>query len=509
VPSHIGRFQLRGEIGRGSNGVVYAATDPVLGREIAIKAIPLHAENPHWADVEAGFLQEAKLAAGLNHSAIVTVFDAGSTDAYAYIAMERLHGLDLHHWLARNRPMIPQSAAALMARVADAVHYAHRRGLIHRDLKPSNVFLGRDMRPKVLDFGIALARGQQVGEERRLMGTPNYMSPEQARGLELDARSDVFSLGAILYELLTGQRAFPGVAVEETLHKVISDEPPSPSELSEDVPALLSEIVMRALHKDPAVRYQSASQLRNDLAAFAGRPTAPVTIADGRAALRAEAVRHVPVALRRAALTIAHDPRWRPGRIAAVSGSLVLAAFFLLLQLQPGTPAPGDPAAPGSAGAVSPPGTGTNPNPAADPRAPEGGAPTTASSAHAAGGPGRAELPGGSNPARPGGSTPGRGASSAPSPQRPAARPRAPNRATSVAVPAATLPAATGTLALAISPWGEVFVDGTSAGVSPPLARLEVPSGPHVIEIRNDSAPAYSVRVEIVPGQALSVQHRF
>ena len=125
-PRHIGRFVLRGEIGRGSNGVVFAATDPVLGREIAIKAIPLNAENPHWNDVETGFLQEAKIAAGLNHSAIVTVFDAGRTDEYAYIAMERLHGSDLHAWLASNRPMGPEAAAPV--RIVDRIgHPRHER----------------------------------------------------------------------------------------------------------------------------------------------------------------------------------------------------------------------------------------------------------------------------------------------------------------------------------------------------------------------------------------------
>ena len=161
IPAHIGRFVVGEEIGRGSNGVVYAATDPVLGRDIAIKAIPLDPFNPAQKGAETSFLQEAKMAAGLNHPSIVTVFDAGRTESIAYIAMERLHGSDLHHWLAGNRPMSPESAAALIARVSDAVHFAHRRGLIHRDIKPSNIFMSRDLKPKVLDFGIALAQGKQ------------------------------------------------------------------------------------------------------------------------------------------------------------------------------------------------------------------------------------------------------------------------------------------------------------------------------------------------------------
>src|SRR3989442_5212189 len=184
APTHIGRFEVRSEIGRGSNGVVYAAFDPVLGREGAIKAIPLAADNQVRRRAEASFLQEAKSAAGLNHLGIVTVFDAGKTDSVAYIAMERLYGSDLHDWLATRNKLASKTIASMMARVADAVHYAHRRGLIHRDLKPSNIFLTRDLKPKVLDFGVALAQYSDtpLNASRQLIGTPNYMSPDQALG---------------------------------------------------------------------------------------------------------------------------------------------------------------------------------------------------------------------------------------------------------------------------------------------------------------------------------------
>ncbi|HEX7156239.1 MAG TPA: serine/threonine-protein kinase, partial [Burkholderiaceae bacterium] len=256
APRQIGRFQVRAEIGRGSNGVVYAAYDPFLGREVAIKAIPL-ADNEYRRQIEASFLQEAKSAAGLSHPGIVTVFDAGKSDSIAYIAMERLYGCDLHDWLSTHPPMSPHDAAAMMARVADAVHYAHRRGVIHRDIKPSNIFLNRDHKPKVLDFGVALAQRSQDrgGEKRQLIGTPNYMSPEQAMGKTLDARSDVFSIGAILYEALTGRRAFDGGAVEDTLAAVTSQEPQAISATRRDVPQALVDIVTRALSKDPADRY--------------------------------------------------------------------------------------------------------------------------------------------------------------------------------------------------------------------------------------------------------------
>src|SRR5438132_877645 len=357
APTHIGRFEVRSEIGRGSNGVVYAAFDPVLGRELAIKAIPLAADNLMRRRAQASFLQEAKSAASLNHPGIVTVFDAGKTESVAYIAMERLYGSDLHDWLATRNRLAPKAIASMMARVADAVHYAHRRGLVHRDLKPSNIFLTRDMKPKVLDFGVALAQYSDtpLSSNRQLIGTPNYMSPEQALGRALDARSDVFSMGSILYELLTGQRAFDGKQVEETLTKVASQPPTPIYQLNPEVPVELIEIVHRAMAKDAADRYQSAAEMRNDL-------------------------------------------------VAAASAPLAQAA-----------PAP----------------------------------------------------------------------------------------------PALPAPPADGSVTLAIAPWGEIIVDGTSLGVSPPLTHLTLAAGAHTIEVHNGAATPFLSRIDVRPGLAVEVQHRF
>ena len=219
-PQTIGRFTVLNEIGRGSYGVVYAAHDPVLGREVAIKIIPLSSEERYRHQIEASFLREAKSAGGMSHPGIVTIYDADKTDALAYIAMERLHGQDLHEYLASGNRMNPRQAAAMMMRVADAIHYANKRGLVHRDIKPSNIFLSRDLKPKLLDFGTALAPVAEPMPKgtRQLVGTPNYMSPEQARGESLDARSDIFSLGTILYELLAGRRAFDGDSQVERGH---------------------------------------------------------------------------------------------------------------------------------------------------------------------------------------------------------------------------------------------------------------------------------------------------
>ncbi len=286
-PKTVGRFTVVGEIGRGANGVVYAAHDPVLGRDVAIKAIPLAVNDRARERAETSFIKEARAVAGLNHPHIVTVFDAGRSDALAYIAMERLHGRDLHEYLATGARLGLRQAAALMARIADAVHYANKRGLIHRDIKPSNIFLSRDLKPKVLDFGVAIARGEgEPPPGARLVGTPNYMSPEQAQGRPIDARSDVFSLGAILYEMVTGHRAFDAPKVEDLLASLVNDEPVPVNMLRPDAPVELVRVIARAMAKDVEQRYQTAGELRNDLAAFAGGLDAEAAPARGGRPMR-------------------------------------------------------------------------------------------------------------------------------------------------------------------------------------------------------------------------------
>jgi serine/threonine-protein kinase len=477
IPAHIGRFVVGEEIGRGSNGVVYAATDPVLGRDIAIKAIPLDPLNPARQGAEAGFLQEAKMAAGLNHPSIVTVFDAGRTESIAYIAMERLHGLDLHHWLGANRPMSPENAAALIARVCDAVHFAHRRGLIHRDIKPSNIFMSRDLKPKVLDFGIALAQGKQgnADEPPKLIGTPNYMSPEQALGRPLDARSDIFSIGAILYEILTGHRAFDGANVDEILTKVVKVDPPPLSHWRPDIAPAIGEIVFRALAKNPANRYQTAAQLRNDLAAFAGRPVPPETSPFGEAQQEMPLPGlHLPgpgpliatgCAILGLSLTFAFWYWSHRGEADTAAPPVVLVAA----PAATGSPAPALPAPPiiGQAAGNTPPASGDALAAPVGKAGADGLAVTRATARHAP-----------RKPAKP-----------APPPPPPPPEP--------------------GTISLAITPWGQVFVDGTDMGVAPPLNHLDMPAGLHQVEVRNGAGPVFRTAVTVEPGKTFILQHRF
>ncbi|HEU0201017.1 MAG TPA: serine/threonine-protein kinase [Burkholderiaceae bacterium] len=460
MPRTVGRFTIRTEIGRGSNGVVYSAYDPVLSREVAIKAIPL-TQNGVWEQrIEANFLNEAKAVAGLNHPHIVTVFDAGRTDSLAYIAMERLYGRDLHEVIANGHTLTFRQIASLLARVSDAVHFAHKRGMVHRDIKPSNIFLLKDGKPKVLDFGVALANRDESpgGERRQLIGTPNYMSPEQALGRKLDARSDVFSIGTILYELLAGQRAFEGKTIEETLELVIASAPTPVEQLRPDVPARLIEIAQRALEKDLTKRYQTAGELRNDLAAFSGQaPTAAANQAR-YGTTRVPRVLHGVLAGRNPPVALA------AGAVLLV-GVVALTAY---LALRPAAPPPVATASTPAAPVAPPVQPITQPPPPPAPAAAEANV----------------------------------------RPPAPPERPQVRRTARAETTPKAG-PAADGYVALAVTPWGQVLVDGASRGVSPPLTRLTLPPGVHEIEIRNTAAPPFTTRIEVKSGQTVTLQHRF
>jgi serine/threonine protein kinase len=518
APKQIGRFEVRSEIGRGSNGVVYAAFDPVLGREVAIKAIPLATDNVVRRRAEASFLQEAKNAANLNHQGIVTVFDAGKTDSVAYIAMERLYGSDLHDWLAARNKLSPKAIASMMARVADAVHYAHRRGLIHRDLKPSNIFLTRDLKPKVLDFGVALAQYNDTprNASRQLIGTPNYMSPEQAFGRPLDVRSDVFSMGAILYELLTGQRAFDGNQVEETLTRVTSQPPTPIYQLNPDVPVELIEIVRRAMAKDASERYQSAAEMRNDLVLVAAREDSgrvPTLTPDTSPPVLSRRSVRLAVATIAVSACIVVFALWQPRRSSVTPEAAPTAASTSTAAAAPAA-APAPPVAPAPPTVAAAPTVATVPTVvASSTNSPADAGKTTPDSTNVA-----AEADSSRATAlsevqeRPVSALP----AISPKPGLARIRPKPPVQpavTTAAAAPPAPEPApaavADGSVTLGIAPWGEIVVDGKSRGVSPPLTRLTLAPGVHTVEVRNGSAPPFISRIDLQPGQAVEVQHRF
>ncbi|WP_428422540.1 serine/threonine-protein kinase [Methylibium sp.] len=267
----IGRYALKYRIGDGGLGTVYAADDPLLSRRVAIKTLnlmPAGARTPLETDARepfnAMFLHEARAAAHLSHPHIVTVFDAGLSPQGAYIAMELLKGKDLRALLSEGwRPTVGQ-AVLIMRRVADALAYAHSKGIVHRDIKPANIFMVGRTQPKVLDFGIAsIAHARDSGGA--VGGSPHYMAPEQVRHEPTDRRTDVFSLGVVLYELLTGHRAFEGDSLTAITDAVCSFTPPSADEVSTAVPPALASIAARAMAKRPEDRPRSARALSRDL----------------------------------------------------------------------------------------------------------------------------------------------------------------------------------------------------------------------------------------------------
>ena len=285
APAQLGRFQIRKELGRGAMGVVYEAHDPALDRTVALKTVVLTGDASERATYEARFMQEARAAGRLSHPAVITIYDVGREGELAWIAMERLHGIDLRQQLAKARP--PAKAALTIAiQVAEGLAYAHQTGVVHRDIKPANIMLLRGGRAKIMDFGIARLHASDIKTQTGVvLGTPKYMSPEQLAGRPLDHRSDIFSLGAVLHEMLTGQPPFTGADVSQLMHNIANSPHVAPTRLAPGLPAVLDLIVARALEKQPEQRYQHAEELVDDLqSALSELPsrTGPgaITIAD-------------------------------------------------------------------------------------------------------------------------------------------------------------------------------------------------------------------------------------
>src|SRR5262245_18876295 len=270
TPRKLGRYQIIREIGRGSMGVVYKADDPVIEREVAIKAIQLSfAVNEEEKQLYLNrFYREAKAAGKLNHPNIVTIYDVDEDKATGtpFIVMEYLEGTSLQEMLAQGMLLPLKDVNDIIIQVADALNYAHNQNVIHRDIKSGNIMLLTGLKSKIMDFGIARMSSSDLTKSGQFMGTPNYMSPEQIDGkIAVDGRSDLFSLGVIYYLLLTGERPFSGDSFTSISYKIVHVDPIPPRTINPAVPESYNAILNRLLAKDPNQRYSSGADLIQDL----------------------------------------------------------------------------------------------------------------------------------------------------------------------------------------------------------------------------------------------------
>ncbi len=265
--TQLGRYRILAELGRGAMGVVYKAEDPLLNRAVAIKTIILSADPEERAEYQARFYQEAKAAGGLNHPNVITIHDIGREGDIAYMAMELLDGVELRDMMKRGRVPLPL-ALDIAAQVAVGLAFAHERGVVHRDIKPGNIMIVHERRAKIMDFGIARMRLSDIKTQAgAILGSPKYMSPEQVTGMRADHRSDIFSLGIMLYELAAGAPPFAGTEVSLIMHQIATVTPRPPSAINPSLPPMLDMIAAKALQKNLDARYQSAAEFAADLRA--------------------------------------------------------------------------------------------------------------------------------------------------------------------------------------------------------------------------------------------------
>lgn len=337
------RYEIQREIARGGMAEVYLARDRLLERPVALKALfPEYARDPAFVE---RFRREAQSAAALNHSNIVGIYDWGQEDGTYFIVMEYVEGRTLSDILRSEGPVDPRHASEVAAEIASALSFAHRAGVVHRDVKPGNVLVTTTGSVKVTDFGIA-RQGASAGltQTGSVMGTATYFSPEQAQGLPVDGRSDVYSLGVVLYEMVTGVVPFTGDSPVSVAYKHVRETPILPSRRNPDLPADLEQIILTAMAKDPDHRYQSADDMRADLLRFRrGRAlaAAPVTAIIAETGAQAPPGRDIAevaatVATPRVPGTDATQvgvavapPRGRGGRLVATIITVLLLALII------------------------------------------------------------------------------------------------------------------------------------------------------------------------------------
>jgi len=340
TPQHISdRYELGETLGFGGMSEVHQARDLRLHRDVAIKV--LRADLARDPSFYLRFRREAQNAAALNHPTIVAVYDSGEAETESgplpYIVMEYVDGETLRDVLRREGKVAPRQAMLWVADVAAALEFSHQNGIVHRDVKPANVMIDHAGAVKVMDFGIARAMADGANtmtQTAAVIGTAQYLSPEQARGASVDARSDVYSLGCVLFELLTGQPPFTGDSPVAVAYQHVREDPPTPSSIDPEIPRELDSVVLKAMAKNPDNRYQSAADLRSELVKVlaGGKPSAPIVMTDAdRTELIDTPVRARSVRVPGTADTARRDPRRRRliGAIIAVIALVILSVLLI------------------------------------------------------------------------------------------------------------------------------------------------------------------------------------
>jgi predicted Ser/Thr protein kinase len=330
-PSHqryrrLGKYELHTLLGEGAMGIVWKAYDTVLRRYVALKL--LSGSFRKTKDMQERFLREARAAGAIQHTNIVTVYDLGESDGQLYIAMELVEGRDLSDMIALRDPLALERKLDITIEVLTGLHFAHQRGVIHRDVKPSNVRVMTDGRVKIMDFGIARLQKSDATGSGAIVGTPTYMAPEQITNGAITPATDVFSVGCMLYELLTYQRPFEAESVHGVLYQVLTTDPRPLRTVAPSIPAALERVVAKAMSKVPHERYESAGQMCNALQGI----RSALSGADDEATQPLGRWTPLPAPILK---LVTHAPmKWR----LAVLGAL--AAVVLVLLVAPGTPSP-------------------------------------------------------------------------------------------------------------------------------------------------------------------------
>jgi serine/threonine protein kinase len=267
IPERIGKYDIINEVGQGSSGRVFLSHDPYYGRDVAIKLYNIEQEDDHKARVTRKmFFNEAQMMGRLQHPNILPIYDAGDENGSYYVVTEHVHGArTLAAYCKPDNLLRVDDVVEIIFKAAKALHYAHSRGVIHRDVKPSNIMLTLDNDVRIIDFGIALVTDSAVSRIEGIAGSPSYMSPEQVQSAEITPRSDIYSLGAVMYELLTGFRPFRANNLSKLLHQIVYATAAPIHTLRSDIAEDLEELVARALRKDPAQRFQNGLELAGTL----------------------------------------------------------------------------------------------------------------------------------------------------------------------------------------------------------------------------------------------------